>query len=53
MKTTNTAQYAATAANTSCLRALVKTETAIANTRAKESVIDAITFVEKVKLRKR
>jgi hypothetical protein len=35
MKTTNTAQYAALAANSSCLRALVSRDIAAANSRVK------------------
>lgn len=51
MKTTNTAQYAAVAANTSCLLALVNTETAVANIRANIKVIIAISFVDTLQVR--
>jgi hypothetical protein len=47
MKTTSTAQYAAVAANTSCLLALVHKEMAVANAKAKVRVIDAIALVER------
>jgi len=51
MKTTSTAQYAAVAAKTSCLLALVKTETAVAKTRAKMRVIAAINFADRLQVR--
>jgi hypothetical protein len=47
MKTTSTAQYAAVAANTSCLLALVHKEIAVANAKAKVRVIDAIALVDR------
>jgi hypothetical protein len=51
MKTTRTAQYAAVAAKTSCLLAAVKTETAVAKTRAKIRVIAAINFADRLQVR--
>jgi hypothetical protein len=51
MNTTSTAQYAAVAAKTSCLLALVKTETAVAKTRAKIIVIAAINFADMLQVR--
>jgi hypothetical protein len=51
MKTTSTAQYAAVAAKTSCLLALVNTETAVAKIRAKMRVIEAINVVDKLQVR--
>lgn len=47
MKTTSTAQYAAVAANTSCLLAVVHNEMAVAKAKAKVSVIDAIALVDR------
>jgi hypothetical protein len=51
MKTTNTAQYAAVAANTSCLLAVVNTEIAVAKMRAKINVIIAISFADTLQVR--
>ena len=45
-KTTSTAQYAAVAANTSCLLAVVHMEIAVAKAKANVSVIDAIALVD-------
>lgn len=47
MNTTSTAQYAAVAANTSCLLAVVHKEMAVAKAKAKVSVIDAIALVDR------
>ncbi len=51
MKTTSTAQYAAVAAKTSCLLALVKTEIAVAKIRANMRVIEAINVADTLHLR--
>jgi len=52
MNTTSTAQYAAVAPNTSCLFALVNTETAVAKISAKMRVIDAIHLTDIAQVRK-
>jgi hypothetical protein len=52
MNTTSTAQYAAVAPKTSCLFALVNTETAVAKISAKMRVIDTIHFTDIVRVRK-
>jgi hypothetical protein len=46
MKTTSTAQYAAVAAKTSCLLALVNKEIAVANAKANVRVIDTIALMD-------
>jgi len=52
INTTSTAQYAAVAPNTSCLFALVKTETAVANANANMRVIEAISLADILQVRK-
>jgi hypothetical protein len=52
MNTTSTAQYAAVAPKTSCLFALVNTETAVAKINAKMRVIAAINFTDMLQVRK-
>lgn len=52
MNTTSTAQYAAVAPNTSCLFALVNTDTAEAKSNAKIRVMAAINFTDMLQVRK-
>lgn len=52
MNTTSTAQYAAVAAKTSCLFALVNTDTAVANISANMRVMVAISCNEMLQVRK-
>lgn len=47
IKTTSTAQYAAVAANTSCLLAVVHKDIAVANAKAKVRVIDVMALVDR------
>jgi hypothetical protein len=52
MNTTSTAQYAAVAPKTSCLFALVNTETAVAKINANISVTEAINLADTLQVRK-